>query len=74
MIRENDVIEIENKNYAVVKTLKYNNSKYAYIINLDNYSDTLFVEEIKKELEIVKKKELLSNLIKEINLKLRGNC
>ena len=74
MIRENDVIEIENRNYAVVKTLKYNNSKYAYIINLDNYSDTLFVEEIKKELEIVKKKELLSNLIKETNLKLRGNC
>ena len=74
MINENDVIEIENKNYEVIKTIKYNNDKYAYIINIDNYSDTLFIKEIKKDLEIINKKEILNKIIKEFNLKLRGNC
>ena len=74
MITENDVIKIEDKNYAVIKTLKLNSLNYAYMINIDNYSDTLFVKSIKNELEIISEKGLLNKLIKEFNKKLRGNC
>ena len=74
MITENDVIKIEDKNYAVIKTLKLKSLNYAYMINIDNYSDTLFVKSIKNELEIINEKGLLNKLIKEFNKKLRGNC
>ena len=70
MIKEKDVIEIDKKNYEVIKTIKYDNCKYAYIINIDNYSDTLFIKENKKDLEIVKQKELLNDLIVKFNSKM----
>ena len=67
MIKEKDVIEINNKNYVVIKVLKEDNNKYAYIINVDNYSDTLFINTKKEEFEIVKEKDLLNDLVVKFN-------
>ena len=61
------VIEIKDKKYIVVSTIKKKNDRYAYLINNDNFKDVLFVKYTKEELEVIEGKEKLNELIKEFN-------
>jgi hypothetical protein len=70
MILEKDVIKILDNEYTVVSTLNLDNNKYAYIINNNNFNEVLFIKSTKKEIEVIKEKKLLKELIKLFNMKI----
>lgn len=63
MIKEKEVLEINNKEYVVVSV--YND--YAYLINTDNFNDVLFVKLYDCEVEVINNKKQLNKLIKMFN-------
>lgn len=67
---DEEVIEVNKKEYTVVSTLNKNSQKFAYIINNDNYNDVLFVKLNKNVLEVIEDKKVLKELIKLFNKKI----
>ena len=63
MIKQKEVLEINNKDYVVVSV--YND--YAYLINTDNFNDVLFVKLYDCEVEVINNKKQLNKLIKMFN-------
>ena len=63
MIKEKEVLEINNKEYAVVSV----HNEYAYLINTDNFNDVLFVKVYDCEVEVINSKNLLNKIIKMFN-------
>ena len=63
MIKQKEVLEINNKEYVVVSV--YND--YAYLINTDNFNDVLFVKLYDCEVEVINNKKQLNKLIKMFN-------
>lgn len=70
MIKIKDVIEFENATYTVVSTTEYNELKYAYIINIDNYNDVKFISIKKNEAEVVTDKDVIKEIIKLFNIEI----
>ena len=67
---DEEVIEVNKKEYTVVSTLNKNSQKFAYIIKNDNYNDVLFVKLNKNVLEVIEDKKVLKELIKLFNKKI----
>jgi len=63
MIKEKEVLEINNKEYVVVSV----HNEYAYLINTDNFNDVLFVKLYDCEVEVINNKNQLNKLIKMFN-------
>ena len=47
---DEEVIEVNKKEYTVVSIIKVEKDKFAYLINVDNYNDIMFAK-IKKEVD-----------------------
>ena len=73
MIKEKEVILLDNKEYTVIATTTLDRNRYAYIINNDNYNDVLFVRNKLNEIEIINEKKILGKLIPLFNEKLSQN-
>ena len=73
MIRDREVISLNDNEYTVVATAYFEDSNYAYIINNDNYNDVLFVKSKSNEVEIITEKQTLCELIPIFNKKLSQN-
>ena len=69
-MKDNSVIQVNNKEYTVVSIIKVEKDKFAYLINIDNYNDIMFVKIKKNEIEVIEDKSVLKNLIKLFNLKI----
>lgn len=63
MIKEKELLEINNKEYVVVSI--YND--FVYLINIDNFEEVLFVKNYGCEVEVIKEKKKLNELIKMFN-------
>ena len=70
MIREKEVIKVDDKDYIVVSTSQIVEGSYAYMINVDNYNDVLFVKSKQNEIEVITDESLLWKLIPLFNKKL----
>ena len=70
MMKEREVIRFNNKEYTVVASTLHKNKKYAFIINIENFNDVLFIKNTLNEVEIIEEKKLLSELIPLFNKKL----
>lgn len=69
-MKEKEVITIKNKVYTVVSVVKIEKQEYAYIINMDNFKEALFIKTQKNAIEIISEKEKLKNLIHLFHLKI----
>ncbi len=69
-MKDNSVIQVNNKEYTVVSIIKVEKDKFAYLINVDNYNDIMFAKIKKNEIEVIEDKSVLKNLIKLFNLKI----
>ena len=69
-MKDNSVIQVNNKEYTVVSIIKVEKDKFAYLINVDNYNDIMFAKIKKNEIEVIEEKSVLKNLIKLFNLKI----
>lgn len=69
-MKDNSVIQVNNKEYTVVSIIKVEKYKFAYLINIDNYNDIMFVKIKKNEIEVIEDKSVLKKLIKLFNLKI----
>ena len=63
-MKDNSVIQVNNKEYTVVSIIKVEKDKFAYLINVDNYNDIMFAKIKKNEIEVIEDKSVLKNLIK----------
>lgn len=70
MIKEREVICFNNKEYAIVVSALHKRRKYAFIINVENFNDVLFVKNGHNEVEVIEEKKLLGELIPIFNKKL----
>ncbi|MBE6161131.1 MAG: hypothetical protein E7158_02780 [Firmicutes bacterium] len=70
MMKEREVIKFNNKEYTVVASTLHKKKKYAFIINIENFNDVLFIKNTLNEVEIIEEKELLGELIPIFNKKL----
>lgn len=69
-MKEKEVITIKNKVYTVISVVKIEKQEYAYIINMDNFKEALFIKTQKNAIEIISEKEKLKNLIHLFHLKI----
>lgn len=69
-MKDNSVIQVNNKEYTVISIIKVEKDKFAYLINIDNYNDIMFAKIKKNEIEVIEDKSVLKNLIKLFNLKI----
>lgn len=69
-MKDNSVIQVNNKKYTVVSIIKVEKDKFAYLINIDNYNDIIFAKIKKNEIEVIEDKSVLKKLIKLFNLKI----
>lgn len=69
-MKDNLVIQVNNKEYTVVSIIKVEKDKFAYLINIDNYNDIMFAKIKKNEIEVIEDKNILKKLIKLFNLKI----
>jgi len=69
-MKDNSVIQVNNKEYTVVSIIKVEKDKFAYLINIDNYNDIMFAKIKKNEIEVIEDKSVLKKLIKLFNLKI----
>ena len=69
-MKDNSVIQVNNKEYTVVSIIKVEKDKFAYLINIDNYNDIIFAKIKKNEIEVIEDNSVLKNLIKLFNLKI----
>lgn len=69
-MKDNSVIQVNNKEYTVVSIIKVEKDKFAYLINIDNYNDIIFAKIKKNEIEVIEDKSILKKLIKLFNLKI----
>ena len=69
-MKDNSVIQVNNKEYTVVSIIKVEKDKIAYLINIENYNDIMFTKIKKNEIEVIEDKSILKKLIKLFNLKI----
>lgn len=69
-MKEKEVITIKDKVYTVISVVKIEKQEYAYIINMDNFKEALFIKTQKNAIEIISEKEKLKNLIHLFHLKI----
>lgn len=69
-MKENSVIEVNKKEYTVISIVEFDNDKYVYLVNVDNYNDAIFAKIRNHEIEVIKDKKILKELIKLFNLKI----
>ncbi len=69
-MKDNSVIQVNNKEYTVVSIIKVEKDKFAYLINIENYNDIMFTKIKKNEIEVIEDKSILKKLIKLFNLKI----
>lgn len=69
-MKDNSIIQVNNKEYTVVSIIKVEKDKFAYLINIDNYNDIMFAKIKKNEIEVIEDKSVLKKLIKLFNLKI----
>lgn len=69
-MKDNSVIQVNDKEYTVVSIIKVEKDKFAYLINIDNYNDIMFAKIKKNEIEVIEDKSILKKLIKLFNLKI----
>lgn len=72
MLKEKEVIEFSNKEYAVISSMSVDKINYAYIMNIENYNEVLFIKNKKDEVEVINEKEKLNYLIKKFNQKINN--
>ena len=71
MINHGDVLTLDdNKQYAVVYKTEYNNKKYVYLIDQDDFTNTMFCECNDDDLEEVTEPEIIEQLLKKYQEKL----
>lgn len=66
MLEQGNVLTLsDNKEYSIVFSTKYNNSNYIYIIDQDDYNNTMFCKfnDVDDELEEVTDKKIIENLL-----------
>lgn len=71
MINQGEILTLsDNKKYSVVFTTTLNNENYVYLIEQDNYSNTMFCKYHNNDLEEVLNPEIVKQLmIKFMNQK-----
>jgi len=62
------IITLENKDYFVVNTALYENSTYAYLLNLKEEDDYIYVKYIKEtsSVEIIEDNDLIKKIAPEL--------
>ncbi len=66
MLNQGEILTLnDNKKYSVVFSTTYNNENYVYLIDQDDYTNTMFCEyDNENGLEEVSDSDILENLMK----------
>ena len=66
MLNQGEILTLnDNKKYSVVFSTTYNNKNYVYLIDQDDYTNTMFCEyDNENGLEEVNDSDILENLMK----------
>ncbi len=66
MLNQGEILTLnDNKKYSVVFSTTYNNKNYVYLIDQDDYTNTMFCEyDNENGLEEVSDSDILENLMK----------
>lgn len=66
MLNQGEILTLnDNKKYSVVFSTTYNNKSYVYLIDQDDYTNTMFCEyDNENGLEEVNDSDILENLMK----------
>lgn len=69
MLNQGEMLTLDdNKKYSVVYSTEYNNKNYVYLIDQDDYTNTLFCEfDNNKGLEEVTESEMVEQLMIKFN-------
>lgn len=69
MLNQGEMLTLDdNKKYSVVYSTEYNNKNYVYLIDQDDYTNTLFCEfDNNKGLEEVTEPEMVEQLMIKFN-------
>lgn len=74
MIEQGELLTLSNdKEYAVVSSIVYEDTNYVYLLDTDTYKDYKFCKYENDTLVVVKDKELLKVLITKFNYDLKDN-
>lgn len=74
MIEQGELLILSNnKEYAVVSSIIYNDVNYVYLLDTEEYKDYKFCEFVNDKLKVVKDPELLKVLITQFNSNLKEN-
>lgn len=64
MLKQNETLTLsDNKTYSVVYKTKIKNKNYVYLIEQDNYKNTMFCEYNEDKLEEVVEQKIIKQLI-----------
>lgn len=64
MLRQGDILTLDdNKKYSVVYITELNSKDYVYLIDQDDYTNTMFCEYINNELEKVVEPNIIEQLL-----------
>ena len=64
MLRQGDILTLDdNKKYSVVYVTELNSKDYVYLIDQDDYTNTMFCEYINNELEKVVEPNIIEQLL-----------
>ena len=74
MIEQGELLVLSNdKEYAVVSSIIYNNVNYVYLLSTDDYKDYKFCEYVDDKLNVVKDPELFKTLITKFTSDVKEN-
>ena len=66
MLKQGEVLTLsDNKKYSVVFSCEYENKNYVYLMDQDDYSNSIFCEFINEELEEVTDEKTLEIIMKK---------
>jgi hypothetical protein len=55
----------DNKEYALIDMMEFAGSNYVYLIELENYENTIFAELVDNKIRTIQDKELYAKVIEE---------
>lgn len=75
MLNQGEILTLDdNKKYSVVYSTEYNNKNYVYLIDQDDYTNTMFCEfDNDKGLEEVTDSNIVEELLKSYALSKKDN-
>lgn len=75
MLNQGEILTLDdNKKYSVVYSTEYNNKNYVYLIDQDDYTNTMFCEfDNDKGLEEVTDSNIVEELLKSYALSQKDN-